>query len=197
MLCLTIVFYSLLLRFSISKRYRYLKLQKKFIKQPEDKLNKAGIHIHRKKKAKHTKLPVYVVEDNHEAFSYWVKAQQKAIIEKTGNTLIHISNKGDSLPFFMDHFKWPAHNLLRNNKGKSSKRQSNLNSGLFDRFVWVWPKWDTKPHSNKYTLTYFGRTNKKYAKKAVRNCSCSRHYKSKRKICHLEFQELQSSSRKK
>lgn len=93
---------------------------------------------------------VYIVEEHHEALSYWFYAAYEGLIPKEGNVLIHIDGHSDeSTPEFvpgMPLFQYPQNDqevsyFLQKN---DIFVQSAVITGLLSRFIWVWPSWDKR-----------------------------------------------------
>ncbi|GFR68675.1 UPF0489 protein C5orf22 [Elysia marginata] len=93
-------------------------------------------------------LPVYIVEEHHEAARYWMWAAQAGVLgRRSGNTLIHFDAHSDLAPSIIQ----PGSPLLNWPKFPDVSRLVNENdrfiqavalTGLFSRVVWVWPTWD-------------------------------------------------------
>ncbi|XP_067670960.1 uncharacterized protein [Haliotis asinina] len=91
---------------------------------------------------------VNVIEEHHEALLYWFTAAKTGTLPKKGNILFHI----DGHPDADDPDDWrkvPLYRMPRNEHELNLMMQQNdifiqiaAGTGLINRFIWVWPKFD-------------------------------------------------------
>ncbi|XP_013386007.1 uncharacterized protein LOC106155636 [Lingula anatina] len=104
-------------------------------------------------------VKVVVFEEHHEVLRYWFAEAEAGSFPQSGNTLIHIDGHSDEAPpdYYDEYpfFRWP-----KTPKELVYMLQKNdvfvveaVMSGLFNRFVWVWPSWDRQNHSGLYRRT--------------------------------------------
>ncbi|GFR84482.1 UPF0489 protein C5orf22 [Elysia marginata] len=93
-------------------------------------------------------LPVYVLEEHHEAARYWMWAAQAGVLpRRSGNTLIHVDAHSDLATAIIEPgfpmFKWPKFSDVSRLVNENDRFiQAVALTGLFSRVVWVWPTWD-------------------------------------------------------
>ncbi|XP_071107217.1 uncharacterized protein [Haliotis cracherodii] len=91
---------------------------------------------------------VNVIEEHHEALVYWFAAVKKGTLPKQGNILLHIDGHSDANDPRAWHknpvYRMPrnAHELLLMMEGNDIFIQTAASTGLINRFIWVWPKYD-------------------------------------------------------
>lgn len=141
-------------------------------------------------------IPVYLVEEHQEVLPYWIESANNRMISKSGNTLIHIDANADSnmplnIPSY-PFFRWPRRNQLEYmTQNADSYIMTAITSDLFNRYVWIWPKWDTKNHNETYRLAfaYLGWAKveepKKTAGKVRAFCACISPDKTSPKKCSV------------
>ncbi|GAB1598428.1 uncharacterized protein LOC115214195 [Argonauta hians] len=207
-LCGVVVVYAALLRSSKSSGSVF-RLQKKHSHhrfRKGNKNNASALMAYSKDKngAISHELPVYVVEDHQEVLSHWTEAGNNGIIRKSGNTLVHIDAKANfNIPSLFpghSHFKWPPQNQMDSmNHSKDTFIMSALISGLYNRYVWVWPKWDTKSHIKTHIIVYayFGRISRDNTKKppgkTAAICFCISYFKRGTKTCTVQHGNTEKS----
>lgn len=95
-------------------------------------------------------VPVYVLEEHHEAARYWIWAAQAGVLpRRSHNTLIHFDAHSDLAPPVIGPnfplLRWPnlaAVSRLVNENDRFI--QAVALTGLFSRMVWVYPTWTRK-----------------------------------------------------
>ncbi|XP_041364821.1 UPF0489 protein C5orf22 homolog [Gigantopelta aegis] len=111
-------------------------------------------------------IPVYIVEEHHEVVKYWFDAVRQGYIPKRGNVLIHIDGHSDGGTPEQWHtgplFRFPVthHDITTMMQQNDVFIVAAALAGLIDRYIWVWPAWNT--HSNE------GQSDKEYAAFRVR-----------------------------
>ncbi|XP_041363395.1 uncharacterized protein LOC121379021 isoform X2 [Gigantopelta aegis] len=122
--------------------------------------------------AAQTKIPVYIVEEHHEVIKYWYGAANQGYIPKSGNVLLHIDGHSDGAtpPKWMlgPLFRYPIsnHELTNMMQENDVFIVASALTGFIDRFIWVWPTWNTDSSE--------GQSEKEYASFPVRYGSMNR-----------------------
>lgn len=193
-LCGVVLTYAALLRSSKSVGSTF-RLQKKHSHHKNRKMPGGGsARGHPKTKTPaspltSSELPIYIVEEHQEVLPYWIESANNGIISKTGNTLIHIDANADSnMPLNIPgypFFRWPRRNQLEfMTQNSDSYIMTAITSDLFNRYVWIWPKWDSKNHNETYrsAFAHLGWAKidepKKTAGKMRAFCACISHEKT-------------------
>ncbi|XP_064606963.1 uncharacterized protein LOC135471601 [Liolophura sinensis] len=128
-----------------------------------DTLGKGSRHFSAQNKLSHSRLlhewgtiPIVVVEEHHEVIPHWYSAVKDGIVNPKGNLLIHIDGHSDSAPpIFFDGYPKDFYPRTKDHLTVMMQRNDAfiveaVLSGLISRYVWIWPKWDSKNHEEPY-----------------------------------------------
>ncbi|KAK2151143.1 hypothetical protein LSH36_374g00033 [Paralvinella palmiformis] len=106
-------------------------------------------------------IDVFVIEEHHEALSYWHRFAITNKINRTGNTLIHIDAHPDmAAPEFlpgMPDFTWSTRQqqvimLMQKN---DVFIQGAVMIGMLSHIIWIYPSWDKNYDLNEHEIFIF------------------------------------------
>ncbi|XP_046356493.2 uncharacterized protein LOC124135269 [Haliotis rufescens] len=103
---------------------------------------------------------VNVIEEHHEALMYWFSAASNGTIKKQGNTLLHIDGHNEAAsPVHwrkMPLFQFPKRQEELNQMMEKSNAFVHVAAvtGLINRFIWVWPPYDSGGYQHENSEPY-------------------------------------------